>query len=141
MLSRPSVLYRIASVVLLLMAIGHTLGFQQVDPAWGIGAVVEAMRSSHFTVQGFTRTYWDFFLGAGFTVSVLYVFAMVLAWQLGGLPVATLSSMRATTWGFAACFAAVSVLSWRYLFWIPVVLSGVIAVCLAAAAWSSGRRA
>ena len=138
---KPSVLYRIASVLLLLMAIGHTLGFQQVDPAWGIGAVVEAMRSSHFTVQGFARTYWDFFLGAGYTVSVLYLFSAVLAWQLGGLPVATLASLRVTTWGFAACFGAVMVLSWRYVFWIPVVLSGVSAVCLAAAAWSSGRRA
>jgi hypothetical protein len=74
------------------------------------------MQSSQFTVQGFTRTYWDFFLGAGFTVGVLYVFAAVLAWQLGGLPVATLASMRATTWSFAACFVAVTALSWRYLF-------------------------
>jgi hypothetical protein len=48
-------------------------------------------------VQGFTRTYWDFFLRAGFTVGVLYLFAAVLAWQLGGLPVTTLAAMRAPT--------------------------------------------
>src|SRR5262245_38343063 len=99
------------------------------------------MQSSEFTVQGFTRTYWDFFLGAGFTVGVLYLFAAVLAWQLGGLPAAALTSMRATTWSFAACFFAVAAVSWRYLFWIPIVMSGVIAICLAAAAWSTGRLA
>ena len=134
----PSAFYRVASGLLLLFAIGHTLGFQQADPAWGIGAVLGAMQSSQFTVQGFTRTYWDFFVGAGFTVGVLYVFAAVLAWQLGSLPVATLASMRATRWSFAACFVAVMALGWLYLFWIPILMSGVIAACLAAAACSSG---
>src|SRR6476646_2477695 len=84
---RPRTLYRVASVLLLLFTFGHTVGFQQPDPAWGVGAVVQSMQSSQFTVQGFTRTYWDFFLGAGFTVGALYLFAAVLAWQLGGLPV------------------------------------------------------
>ena len=138
---RSPAFYRVASVLLLLFAVGHTVGFQQSDPAWGVGAVLGSMQSSQFTIQGFTRTYWDFFLGAGFTVGALYLFAAVLAWQLGGLPVATLASMRATTWSFAACFVAIMVLSWRYLFWIPIVMSGVIAACLAAAAWSAGSAA
>jgi hypothetical protein len=134
---QPPALYRGASGLLLLFAIGHTLGFQQADPAWGVDAVLRSMQSSPFTIQGFTRTYWDFFLGAGFTVGVLYVFAAVLAWQLGGLPAATLASMRATTWSFAACFVAVTALSWRYLFWIPIVTSALISACLAVAAWRS----
>ena len=136
---RSPAFYRVASVLLLLFAVGHTVGFQQSDPTWGVGAVLGSMQSSQFTIQGFTRTYWDFFLGAGFTVGALYLFAAVLAWQLGGLPVATLASMRATTWSFAVCFVAIMVLSWRYLFWIPIVMSGVIAACLAAAAWTTSR--
>ena len=104
----PSVLYRVASGLLFLFAAGHTLGFTQADPEWGVSAVVGAMQSSRFTIQGFSRTYWDFFLGAGFTVGVLYLFAAVLAWQLSGLPLRTLASMRATAWGFAVCFVAVS---------------------------------
>jgi hypothetical protein len=131
-------LYRVAAGLLLLFAIGHTVGFHQPDPAWGVAAVLKSMQSSQFIVQGFTRTYWDFFLGAGFTVGVLYLFAAVLAWQLGGLPAATLASLRATRWSLAACFVAITALSWRYLFWIPIVLSALIAACLAAAAWSAG---
>src|SRR5262245_30160555 len=126
-----------AAALLLLFTVGHTLGFQQSDPAWGIGPVLGAMQSTHFSIQGFTRTYWDFFLGAGFTVGVLYLFAAVLAWQLGGLPETTLGQMRAVTWGFACCFGVVTVLSWRYLFWIPIVMSGGITLCLGAAAWLS----
>ena len=138
---KASLLYRVASGLLVLFAAGHALGFQQADPAWGVGAVLEAMQSSHFAIQGFTRTYWDFFLGAGFIVGVLYLFAAILAWQLGGLPKVTLASMRVTTWSFAVCFAAVTVISWRFLFWIPIVFSAAVTAVLTAAAWCSGADA
>src|SRR5262245_32999699 len=97
------------------------------------------MQSTHFSIDGFTRTYWDFFVGAGFTVGVFYLFSAVLAWQLGGLPRETLALMRATAWGFAGCFAVVTALSVRHLFGIPIVMSALITVSLSAAAWSSGR--
>ena len=135
-----STLYRIAAVLLLLFAIAHTVGFSLSDPTWGVDALVRSMRTIHFDVQGFNRTYWDFFLAAGFSVGVLYLFAAIFAWQLGGLPVATLALMRGTAWAFALAFAAITVVSWRYLFVIPVAFSLVITVCLTAAAWSSGKR-
>ncbi len=134
---RTRILYRAAAVLLFLFAVGHTLGFRDADPTWGVGPVQAAMQSIHFTIQGFTRTYWDFFVGAGFTVGVLYLFAAVLAWQLGGLPGETLARMRATAWGFACCFAVATVVSVRHLFWIPIIMSALITVCLSAAAWSS----
>jgi hypothetical protein len=122
----------------LLFAVGHTLGFRDADPTWGIDAVIASMQSTHFTIQGFTRTYWDFFVGAGLTVGVFYLFAALLAWQLGSLPAETLALMRATGWGFAGCFAAVTVLSVRHLFWIPIVMSALITLFLSGAAWCSG---
>jgi hypothetical protein len=91
---KAPILYRIASVLLLLFALGHTLGFRQSDPAWGVDTLLASMRSIHFDVQGFSRTYWDLFEAAGFSVGVFYLFAAVLAWQLGGLPEGTLAAMR-----------------------------------------------
>ena len=137
---KASRLYRVAAVLLLLFAVGHTLGFQQSDPAWGVDPLISTMRSTHFTIQGFNRTYWDLFVAAGVSVGILYLFAAVLAWQLAGLPAQTLALMRATVWGFAASFAAITVVSWRHLFWIPIGPSGVITTCLCAAAWWSGNR-
>jgi hypothetical protein len=134
---KASVLYRIASVLLLLFAVGHTLGFRQSDPSWGVDTLLGSMRSIHFDVQGFSRTYWDLFVAAGFSVGVFYFFAAILAWQLGGLPAQTLALMRGTAWAFALCFAAIAVVSWRYLFVLPIVFSVVITVCLIAAAWLS----
>ena len=137
---KATTLYRVAAVLLLLFAIAHTLSFRESDPSWGIDALRSSMRSIHFDVQGFNRTYWDFFVAAGFTAGVLYLFAAILAWQLGGLPVATLALMRGTTWAFALAFAAITVVSWRYLFIIPVAFSIAITVCLTAAAWLSGKQ-
>ena len=111
---RASMLYRIAAVLLLFFAAGHTLGFRQSDPTWGVDALLASMRSIHFVVLGFNRSYWDLFEAAGFSVGVFYLFAAILAWQLGGLPAASLALMRGTLWAFAVCFAAITVVSWRY---------------------------
>ena len=138
---RASMFYRIAAVLLLLFAVGHTLGFRQSDPAWGVDALLASMRSIQFEVQGFNRTYWDLFVAAGFSVGVFYLFAAILAWELGGLPAATLALMRGTAWAFALCFAAITVVSFRYLFILPIAFSIVITLCLTAAAWLSAKQA
>ena len=83
---KASMFYRIAAVLLLLFAVGHTLGFRQSDPKWGVDALLGSMRSIHFDVQGFNRTYWDLFVAAGFSVGVFYLFAAILAWQLARWP-------------------------------------------------------
>ena len=132
---KASLFYRIAAVLLLLFAVAHTAGFSQSEPTWGIDALLSSMRSIHFDIQGFHRTYWDFFVAAGFSVGVFYLFAAVLSWQLGRLPIETLALMRGTVWAFALSFAAITVVSWRYLFVIPVAFSIAITVCLTTAAW------
>jgi len=50
---RASIFYRIAAVLLLVFAVGHTLGFRQSDPKWGADTLLGSMRSIHFDVQGF----------------------------------------------------------------------------------------
>ena len=131
-------LYRTASILLLLFAAGHTIGFRQVDPAWRADSLVASMKSVHFKVNGSERTYWDFFVGFGLFVSVLMVFAAIVAWQLGSLPAETLAQMRLVARGFPACVGIVLWLSWRYFFVIPVVFSVAILLCLTVAGWRSG---
>ena len=131
---KASWLYRIASVLLLLFAIGHTLGFRQTFPEWRVGSLIDSMRSIHFDVQGFSRSYWDFFSAFGFFFSVFLLFAAVLAWQLGGLPAEIFARMRGTAWALALCFVAVTALCFRYAFTAPIVFSTAITICLIAAA-------
>jgi hypothetical protein len=136
---KAPILYRIASVLLLLFAAGHTFGFRQNVPEWGADAVLALMRSVRFDAQGFTRTYWDFFSAFGLFFSVFLLFAAVLAWLLAGLPAETLARVRSIAWAFAICFVAITALNWRYTFSIPIVFSTLITVCLVAAAWLSPK--
>ena len=135
---RASVLYRIAAVLLVLFDAGHTSGFPWSDPKWGVNLV--PMQTTHFSIMGFSRTYWDFYVGFGLFVSVFLLLAVVLAWQLGGLPPESLARMRVTAWTFALCFAAITVLSWKYFFIVPIIFTVVTTLCLTAAAWLSAKR-
>jgi hypothetical protein len=135
---KASVFYRIAAVLLLLFDVGHTSGFPWSDPKWGVD--LGPTQLTHFYIMGFSRTYWDFYVGFGLFVSVLLLLAVVLAWQLGGLPPESLARMRGTAWAFALCFIAVTVLSWKYFFVLPIVFSIVTTICLTAAAWLSAKQ-
>ena len=137
---KASMFYRIAAVLLLLFAVGHTLGFRQSDPKWGVDALLGSMRSIHFDAQGFSRTYWDFFSAFGLFFSVFLLFAAVLAWLLGGLPAEILARVRSIAWALAICFVAVTALSLKYAFTTPIVFSTLITLCLIAAAWLSARQ-
>ena len=131
--------YRIASVLLLLFAAGHSLGFRRNIPEWRADAVVDSMRSVHFDAQGFTRTYWDFFSAFGLCFSAFLVFAAVLAWLLSRLPAETLARVRSISWALAICFVAVTALTWKYAFTTPLVFSVLITACLIAAAQLSAK--
>ena len=135
----PSLLYRVASVLLVLFGLGHQLGFRRVDPRWGVDSAIGALKATQFQVQGMTRTYWDFFSGFGFFVTVLLFFSAILAFQLAGLSKESLRSLRVVTWAFALSFVVITLLTWRYFFIAPLVFSSLVALCLLMAAWSAVR--
>jgi hypothetical protein len=130
-----SLLYRVSSGLLVLFALGHTIGFRRVDPRWNADGVVSSMRSVSFDVQGVNRSYWDFFSGFGLFVSVFLVFAAILAWQLGSMSPDRRAAIPFVRWSFALCFVLIAVLSWRYFFMVPGVFSTLIALGLVGAAW------
>ena len=131
---KSSLAYRVAAGLLLLFAIGHTFSFSLVDPAWGLNNMLAEMRSIRFAIGGIERTYWDFYVGSGLTVGVLYLFSAVLAWQLGSLRPETLRELRLVTWAFPLAFAGVAAVSVIHLFLVPIAFSVAITVCLAVGA-------
>jgi hypothetical protein len=131
---KPSILYRIASVLLVLFTIGHTVGFQQTAGMIGADTVVGLMHSVRFPVQGFQRTYWDFYVGFGLFVTVFLLFSAALCWGLATASPDVLARMPAATWGLAICFAAVTILSWAYFFLAPGIFTTLITACLVTAA-------
>lgn len=131
------VLYRSAAALIMLLDLGHSLGYPWSDPAWGVD--LQSVQSSHFKVLGFSRTYWDFYVGFGLSVSVFLLLAAMLAWQLGNVPRQCFPQLRITAWALALCFAVITVLDVAYFFTIPIVMSSVITVLLVAATWQATR--
>jgi len=109
------------------------------DPKLGVGPLIASLQTLHFQVQGFNRTFWDFYVGFGLFISVFLVFLAFLAWQLGALAPETLAVVHGIKWGLAICFAVETVLTWRYFFIGPIVFSIVITACLLAGAWLSRK--
>lgn len=137
---KPSTIYRVVAVLLVLYALGHTLGFSRVDPRWGVNAPLAALQRITFTAQGTPgRTYWGFYLGFGYFCSVLMLLAAALAWQLGRVPGDVLRHLQLIAWAFAGAFVLATCITWVFFFTAPVVFSMLITIGLLGAAWRASR--
>jgi len=127
--------YRASSLLLVLFAAGHTLGFRKTD-AWPatVKPVVAGMQTVYFPADGFLRSYWDFYVGFGLFVTVMMLFAAVVAWQMAGLSPETLSRLKLIRWSLAVALAVITAMTWRYFFVAPLIFSLVTTATLTVAA-------
>lgn len=132
---------RIASVLAFIYWIGHTVGAPWT-PAHGATetAAIDALRSLHFAVQGFSRTYADFYIGFGVAISAFLLVQAVLLWQLATFAKTEAGRLRPMIALLLAGFVANAVVAWTYFFPVPGVLAIAIAACLAMAWFAAERR-
>ena len=104
-------LYRVAAVIFLLFATGHTAGFLTFRPKSPEGlAVFESMRSVRFQFGGSSGSWLGFYTGFGLFVSVYMIFSIFLAWRLSNTRPGEISMARALAWVlFAVQLANVAV--------------------------------
>ena len=121
---------RIASVIALLFAIGHTMGAMESWSPPGETAVLDAMRSFRFDAMGVSRTYSDFYFGFGLIISV---FLLLQA----GRPVAAHVDRDRRSHSRSPLDRNVlhrrgpsALLAWKFIFTIPVVFSATISIFL-----------
>jgi hypothetical protein len=121
---------RAAALATLLFAAGHTFGATQSWSPPGETEVLRAMKSVRFDTEGVSRTYFDFYLGFGFTISIFLIVQAILLWQLA--PLANSDSARAGPM-LAALFlgnVASALVAWRFIFPMPAAFAAGIAVCI-----------
>ena len=133
---------RVASVITLLYCAGHTTGMPWT-PALGPRetALLAEMNAARFDVVGATRTYWDFYVGFGITISLFLLLLAGMLWQLGGLERRQPGVARPITAALCIAFIANAVIAVEYFFVIPILTALTIAVCLAVAFYLSPREA
>jgi len=131
-----TLLYRIAAVLLLFFAVGHTVGFLTFRPPTAEGlAVRDAMNNVHFQVRSATFSYGGWYVGFGLYVTAYLLFSAFLAWHLGGLAITSPRAIGSLGWTLFGLQVVGLVLSWKYFSAAPGVFSAVVAGCLGWAAW------
>jgi hypothetical protein len=124
----PTLLYRIAAVLLVLFAAGHTMGFLKFRGATPEAtAVRQAMDQVHFEVRGNRLSFGGFYVGFGLFVTLYLLFSAFLAWHLGSLAGTNPQAIGALGWVFFAVQVGSFVLSWIYFSAAPALLSGLVA--------------
>jgi len=126
-------LLRIASVISLAFTAGHSLGGLQKWSPMGENEVLKAMTAVHFDTMGARRSYLDFFMGFGWSISVAMLLQTVLLWQLASLAHPNPAQVRPMIAVFALAPLAGGVIAWHFIFPIPALFSGALATVLAAA--------
>jgi hypothetical protein len=131
-----TLLYRIASVIFILFAAGHTFGFLTlVPPSPEARAVFDGMNNVHFQLRRESFTYGGFYRGFGLSITVTLLFSAFLAWHLGTLARSNPQAIGWLGWAFALVQVISIVLSWKYFAKGPAIFSAGVAICLAWAAW------
>lgn len=127
-------LLRIAAVLTLLFCVGHTLGFPWVGTFTpGQLAQMDGINTIKTTTQGFARSYSDFHKAFGLYIAAMLLVQAIVLWQLGSLVKTEPRTSRFVTAALALLFAGTVVLNYFYLFWGPIIFSGVITLALLAA--------
>jgi hypothetical protein len=124
---------RISSIVSLLFAAGHTLGGLRNWSPMGDNPVLETMRSVHFDTMGANRSYFDFYMGFGHSLSVAMLMQAILLWQLASLARTNPLGVRPLIAVIGLAAVASGLIAWRFLFPIPALFSLLLVVSLAVA--------
>jgi hypothetical protein len=128
-----TVLLRVAAIISLLFTAGHTMGgFKKWSPM-GDNPVLKAMTDVHFETMGASRSYLDFFMGFGWSLSVAMLLQSILLWQIANLARADAVRVRPMIAVFALAQLAGGIIAWRFIFPVPALFSVVLLVALVAA--------
>jgi hypothetical protein len=118
---------RVSAIISLLFTAGHFMGGLENWSPVGDNPVLQSMRTVRFHIMGVDRSYLDFFMGLGHSVTVSLLLQSVLLWILGGVARTNASLVRPMIAAFAVAVAATGVIAWRYILPVPAFFS--LALC------------
>ncbi len=130
---------RVGSGISLLFTAGHTLGGLKRWSPMGDNEVLRQMTAVHFDANGVSRSYFDFFMGFGWSISVAMVLQTVLLWQLASMARSDPAAARPMIAAFALATLASGAIAWRFIFPVPALFSAALVIPLAVAFVVAGR--
>lgn len=127
---KTTVWLRVSAVISLLFAVGHSLGgMQNWSPVAG-NPVLQSMRAVHFDVMGVNRSYLDFYMGFGYSLSVSLFLQSALLWILSNVARKDATIVRPMIAAFVVAVALGGIIAWRYILPVPALFSLVLGATL-----------
>jgi hypothetical protein len=123
-------LFNLATLILVLFDLGHTLGgvLFHKSSSPGEQAVLDTMTSTHFVFNGADCTYMGFHTGYGLLTTILLTLSAFLTWYLGKHEGS--QELRPVTWALFIGYIAVAIISWKYFFAGPGTMATAVAIIL-----------
>jgi hypothetical protein len=121
---------RIASVISLIFTAGHTMGGLKHWSPMGDNLVLKSMTDVRFSTMGASRSYLDFFMGFGWSISVQMLMETILLWQLASLAKTDPARLRPMIAVIALATAGSGLIAWRFIFPVPALFSAALGVAL-----------
>ena len=118
--------------------IRHRLTPRRRSHAWrakhwspmGENPVLEAMRETRFDIMGVNRSYLDFYMGFGYSLSVAELMVAALLWQLASAARTDAVRVRPIIAVIALATVATGAIAWRFIFPVPALLCAVLLASL-----------
>lgn len=138
---KPWVWLRIAAVLQALGIVGHNLATLSTKATHGPAeqAVFDAMRGFQFNIMGSTRSDWDFYRGYQFMTTVNFALILVLLWMLSNMSRSVPREARPLVVATLIAQIFFVVIAWEFFFAGPGVVGGLMALCIAIAAFELYR--
>lgn len=130
---KAKLLLRIASIIMLLHTIGHTMGALSWKdaPNAAVAQVIAGMQSQHFEFMGRSVSLANFYVGYGISMIFVLLLVSVLLWLLAVNPV---KNMLVALGLFLLAFA---VCEYIYFFPMAAAFSLTAAICVGLARLSA----
>jgi hypothetical protein len=131
---KATYLFRIAAILFVLFAAGHTIGFLKFVPPTPEGQAAMTAMDNVPLQPGAAYTYGGFYRGFGLFASVYFVFAAFVSWHLGELARNLPTAVGSLPWTFFCLQLVGLAITRKYFPAPPVVFSALVTLCTGSAA-------
>lgn len=127
-------------MISLLFAAGHSFGGLSQWSPMGANSVLQNMGAVHFMVMGVRRSYLDFFMGFGWSLSIGMLLQSALLWQIATLAARDPATARPMIALFFLNGVASVTITALWLFPVPALFAAVLLVPLGLAWVRTAKR-
>lgn len=92
--------------------------------------VLKSMTDVRFDTMGANRSYLDFFMGFGWSISVFMLIEAILLWQLASLAKTESARLRPMIAVILLAAVGSGIIAWRFIFPIPALFSSALIIAL-----------